>query len=266
MLQLNSGSSTLGIVSSFSTALPHEAGGLSLSSIVHCNLMCCRMGGSGDEHPFSTDPTAMAVLSAFRQVLRNTQGIIIDSGEGSAAVVCTAGTEKIVAECCIHGAVQASLLIMPAAAAPCCSALASHAWHLEQGFLIRCEELGGLPGHGMRATLHGACSWHEPSWHEPCPVMLMPLVFTPWPCHAACPCHAMPRALEPHTPNTHGMPCPHLALSCHAMPCHAMPAPCHGKHGHAIKTMPCLCTRMPFYATGATQTWFTPPSMLCSSV
>lgn len=38
--------------------------------------------GGGEQHPFATDPTAMAVLSAFRQVLHNTQGIIVDSGEG----------------------------------------------------------------------------------------------------------------------------------------------------------------------------------------
>lgn len=43
-----------------------------------------RMAGGDGEHPFATDPPAMAVLSAFRQVLRNTQGIIIDSAPSQA--------------------------------------------------------------------------------------------------------------------------------------------------------------------------------------
>lgn len=41
-----------------------------------------RRGADGEElHRFVSDPRAMAVLSAFRQVLFNTQGIILDSGK-----------------------------------------------------------------------------------------------------------------------------------------------------------------------------------------
>lgn len=36
----------------------------------------------GGVHPFVRDPASLAVLSAFRQVLKNTQGIVIDSGGG----------------------------------------------------------------------------------------------------------------------------------------------------------------------------------------
>lgn len=41
-------------------------------------------GGRGGRgvHPFVRDPPSLAVLSAFRQVLKNTQGIVIDSGKG----------------------------------------------------------------------------------------------------------------------------------------------------------------------------------------
>lgn len=45
-----------------------------------------RGGGSGRRdgglQPFVRDPASLAVLSAFRQVLKNTQGIVIDSGGG----------------------------------------------------------------------------------------------------------------------------------------------------------------------------------------
>ncbi|KAL4419348.1 hypothetical protein ABPG77_001575 [Micractinium sp. CCAP 211/92] len=49
-----------------------------------------RGGGSGRRdgglHPFVRDPASLAVLSAFRQVLKNTQGIVIDSAPSQANV------------------------------------------------------------------------------------------------------------------------------------------------------------------------------------
>ena len=41
-------------------------------------------GGGGGRHAVLSDPPSMAVLSAFRQVLRNTQGVVIDSAPSQA--------------------------------------------------------------------------------------------------------------------------------------------------------------------------------------
>lgn len=46
------------------------------------------VSGSGGEHPLLSYPPSMAVLSAFRQVLRNTQGIVIDSGGAMRGAAC----------------------------------------------------------------------------------------------------------------------------------------------------------------------------------
>ena len=43
------------------------------------------------QHPLLWDPSSLAVLSAFRQVLRNTQGIVVDSGEAPCGVLSSAG-------------------------------------------------------------------------------------------------------------------------------------------------------------------------------
>lgn len=43
-------------------------------------------GGETRVHPFLRDPAALAVLSAFRQVVKNTQGIVLDSAPSQANV------------------------------------------------------------------------------------------------------------------------------------------------------------------------------------
>lgn len=133
----------------------------------------CRMGGGDAEHPFATDPPAMAVLSAFRQVLRNTQGIIIDSGAGLGAWQCALTLHGAAARnsggaegACLRASTSrafpgCSLLIATRGpSAPCCSALTSHARHLEQGFPLRYEGAGGWAWHGMAGQ-----PWHVQPCH-----------------------------------------------------------------------------------------------------
>ena len=120
-------------------------------------------GGAGWHH-FLEDPPALAVLSAFRQVLNNTQGIVIDSGkpcaccwQGALSLALAKHSSSFVwsfpscdclcTDCCASGGAVCACVPGPrtptlhAAAHPVslvCSALASHRAHLEQGPACRC--------------------------------------------------------------------------------------------------------------------------------